>query len=231
MAHFLIYLPNAKGQSAKLLEDAGLADLVARAEFMESQGPDGGRGVLVAWRRPGVGDKRFHFAEKEQTWLPAVPVLAQAGDPTGDVELPARRYWVGVWKDSLPKPTDLARDYPYRGASIELGDGNSWLFPEARELPRDLILSDDGTCRYEVQRRFHAFWLESFDWVRKLSDGGDRPQISYGQCFRFLTRSLRLNYRLAPELVSLLKLFNTENLKTPLLTVIGVASELRGSGH
>lgn len=213
MSHFLIYLPGAQGQSPELLEAAGLADFVAGAEFLQSPGPDGGRGAICAWRKPGH-DPRVNFAPSEQTWI------RQA------VERPL--YYAGIWNDKPPLPEELLRPYPYRGRQFALGDGQQWLLPFARELPRDLVLSDDGGWRFEVQRRFYAFWLECQNWIEDLVSSGDPnidrdsfvAKVSYLRMVEFLIRALRINYRLLPEVASHLRLFDTLNSPRAVTAVI-----------
>lgn len=215
--HFLIFIPGAKGQSPKLLEEAGLADLVAGCEFLDSVGPENSRGVLCAWRKPGAAVD-FCFAPERQTWLPAVPTVEH--------ELPAKRYWVGLSNEKPPRPAELARSYQSVGRKVPLGDGQEWLFPEARELTRDLILKDDGNWEFEIQRQHHAFWVEAHEWLQRLAPQEGTSTFSYNALMGFLLRGLRLNYRILPEVASHLKLFNTENVRAPLFTVIGLASEL-----
>jgi hypothetical protein len=222
MAHFLLYLPGAKGQSAKMFGEIGLPDLAAGAEFMESQGPDGGRGALVAWRKPAADDKRFHFARDLQTWIPAVP----AG------ELAAGRYWVGVWKDSLPKPAELARGengtVPHTGHSLQLGDGQCWIFPDARELPRDFVFDGAGELTMVIQPAFQPLREEALQWLDRLVEGaavdGRKTVLSYSELFAFLLKGLRLNYRIVPEVVTALALLNTGNVQSPLFAMIGALS-------
>lgn len=219
MAHFLIYLPGAQGAGPQLLETVGLADFIGGAEFLASEGPDRGMGSLVAWRKPG-SDRRFCFAPDEQTWIPAASVQG--------CELGQARYWVGCWNDSPPSPTNLLRPYAHRGKKCTLGDGNAWEFPETRELPRDAILADDGTWKFELQRQYHDLHLESLEWLSRLasasSDGESaRLVIGYGEIVEFLFRALRLNYRITREVASHLKLFSTANLKDPLWAVSNVA--------
>lgn len=216
MAHFLLFLPGARGQSPALLESVGLADFVAGAEFTEiGQGPTDQPGVLVAWRKPG-GDSRFHFAADQQAWTPAA-----AGGPAAP-GLAAGRYWVGTWKDAPPTPVDLLRPYHHGGRSIELGDGNTWRFPEKADLPHDAIMADDGSYRFELQRKFHAFAIEAGDWLTLL--GNESATFDYGKLVAFLVLALSLNYRLTPEVVSGLRLFNTNNLREPLFAVTGMTS-------
>lgn len=220
MSHFLLYIPEASAASPKVFEEIGLGDFHQGAEGLHSPGPDGRHGMLCAWRR---GNAPMHFNASEQTWIPAVP--------NGDAA--AGRYWVGIWNDSPPVPKDLVRPYPYRGRMTALGDGNSWLFPESRELPRDFILADDGTLKYELQRKFHAFHMECLDWLECIDSQREKFVAPFSELWPFLVRALALNYRMLPELASHLRLFTTYNIRGPLFAVTGIQKLLDeyGDGH
>jgi len=220
MAHFLLYLPKVKGANPRSLEAVGLPDFVANAEFVDAAGPDGDSGVLIAWRRPGT-DSRFCFSPDHQDWIPA----AAAGDG-----MAAGRYWLGMWRDSPPIPTELLRPQAYKGKPVQLGDGNSWIMPDSRQLPCDCVLAEDGTWRVELQEAFRPLRDEALAWLDRLAAacaGGEtaRVSISYGDVIAFLLRMLRLNYRLPPELAGRRRLFNTTNIREPLYAAIGALDE------
>jgi hypothetical protein len=221
MSHFLLFIPGARGASSKVLEDVGLADFAAGAEFASANAPRdllpagvASSGTICAWRKPGAV-MPMGFVPAEQDWVPAA-----ASDG-----LAAARYLVGLTKNAPPRPPELLRPYPYQGQDFPLGDGHQWLFPEYRELPRDILLNDDGTFKFEVQRQFHAFSLDCLRWSADLSrahkDGETaEARFSYTRIFVFLVQALRLNYRMLPEVASHLRLFNTANVVAPLLQTV-----------
>ena len=195
-----------------MLIDLGLADMVAGAEFMPNQqGPTERRlGAVIAWRKPGsVG---FGYDPEKQTWIPAV-----ANGPDGEGR---GRYWVGFWNDSPPTPEDSQRPYAHAGPLVELGDGNSWRIPEIDQLPHDYIRNDDGTWRFEIQRQYHDLWLESQDWIARVFDKENRPDLI--DVLNYCEKILRQNYRLLPEVVSHLRLLNSENLAKVLHSCLGL---------
>ncbi|MDE2100762.1 MAG: hypothetical protein KGL39_26185 [Patescibacteria group bacterium] len=211
--HFQLYIPHPPGPSAGLLEQAGLADFVAGAESLDvEKGPDGNRGVVFAWRRPGQAQMGYQPAK--QTWLPAVPRDGLA----------AGRYWLGIWNDSAPTPADIARPYPRPGRSIELADGNPWLLPIAKELPADLILQDDGSWKFEIQRRFHAFYIEHLRWAELFVNASEGTTYEFAEAANFVLSALRINYRLVPELASHVRLLNTDNVTACLFAILGAAA-------
>ncbi len=217
MAHYQIYIPGRSGQNPQNLTDVGLADFVEGVNWLdEPVGPDGNGGCLAAWLTPQqVSDGYGHgYFSDQQDWSPAVTYDG----------LKARRYWIGFWKDADPTPDELARPYRYRGRSCELGDGNNWLFPEPNELPADMIRDDDGSWRFELQRRFHDYSIDCDQWLTKLSTSDDATQINYHHVADFIERSLRLNYRITSEVVNRLRLFNRDNVAAPMLAVCGATA-------
>lgn len=218
----LIFLPQTLGVATKRLTEIGLDDLVAGAEFMDvASGPDGDRGALVVWRTPSSADKRFACVPDKQQWSPAF----------ADGDLPAKRFWVGTWLDRPPRPADLRRSQLHRGSMIELGDGNLWEFPDASELTRDILFDPDGTMRLEIQPRLRPIWDEAVAWRDRLANAaggsdGAKAKVSYSEVLTFLIKMLRMNYRVVPELVSQLRLFNTSNLSLPMLAVLGANQEI-----
>lgn len=212
--HYLIFLPNANDATAPAkLEEVGLSDHVAGAEFLVTdEGPENQAGVLCAWRKPGDGCDLCYAAER-QTWVPAA----------ADGDLASGRYWVGFANDSPPKPSELERTYPYKGTLFELG-GVSWRIPEPKELPHDVVMADDGSLRFELQRRFHAYFLEAEEWDRKVNEvyDGKREGLEYLGTWHFVVKALRLNYRITSEVVSHLRLFDRDNIFQVLFTAVGL---------
>lgn len=211
--HYQLWIPNARGQDPRMLEELGLADFIVGAEFMpEAKGPVEGPGVIIAWRRPGHA--LIGYQPDRQTWLPAVPREGLAGG----------RFWLGFWNDQPVTPQDLARAYPQPGHRVQLGDGREWLVPLAKELTADLKMQDDGTWRYEIQRRFHAFYLDYLRWITLFGEASEGTTYDFGEAADFVLQGLRINYRLLPEAVSHLRLFDTDNLKRSLFAILGAGS-------
>lgn len=205
--HYQIFISGEQTNASQRLIAAGLADHVADAEhFAAANGPDGERGLLFAWRKIGVPE--MGYRPDAQTWLPA----AAAG------ELPARRYWVGLWNDKPITPEDLLRPYAYGGKAVRLGDGHDWRIPQAAALPKDLILRDDGSYRFAVQRQFHEFYLRACDYFLQIgaarADADGEVMVTIDEDWiAFCLQAIRLNYRLVPEVaVTHLRLFSDQNL-------------------
>lgn len=204
--HFQIFIPDVRGSDPAHLAAVGLVDLCEGANWLESTGPKGQRGMLVAWPTPT--NPQIGFDEELQTWHPAIALSP---------EEPAARYWIGFRDGQPPMPKDLQRRYPYAGRHCELGDGHPWLIPEPHELPADAIRADDGGWKFEVQRRFHAHYLECEAWCERLAQGRD----NYFDALDFVERALRLNYRYVTELNQELRLFTRSNIGPALLVACG----------
>jgi hypothetical protein len=222
MAHFLIYLPNGKTQSPKLLEDVGLAHLIAGAEFLESVGPDGGRGMLLAWRRPDT-DPRFNFDPAIQTWIAA----------TLDGELPAKRYFVGWFNDSPPRPAEMKRPDFLAGNWVKLGDGESWLVPCIRDLPLIFVRREDGRLDLGPQPRHQSFYDKTEEVHSLFSAGRSGLAEATTPFFRlaeFAEFTLSMNYRIVREIFYERQLFTTDNVQQVFYAAIGAQADLISAG-
>lgn len=215
--HYLIFIPNANDATGPgKLAEVGLADHVAGAEFLVTDvGPENQAGVLIAWRKPGDGCD-FCYAPERQTWVPA----AIAG------ELPRGRYFVGFANEKLPRPEELQRPYPYRGPVMDLA-GAAWRIPAPKELPHDLILADDGSLKFQIQRQYHEYTLRAGTWLEMVQAAAEDAGagLDYADMWAFVVQALRINYRITPEVVSYLRLFDQHNVIRALFAAIGIASD------
>lgn len=208
--HYQIFVQGENGTAQQALENLGLGDFIPGHEGMVKQGPNGQHGHLIAWRKPGKNE-RFHFNETEQTWIPAVP-----SGPDGEGR---GRYWVGFWNDSPCTPEDLLRPYSHRGQTLEFGDGQHWRLPVLRELPHDMILADDGTWKFERQRKYHDLGIQGEEILKDILAGNTHD---FGRLADFVSRCLNQNYRLLPEVVSHLRLFDTDNIQSAVAALLSL---------
>lgn len=202
--HFQIYIPKAKDLASELAR-VGLADFVQNAEVIpEPEGPDGTGGAIFAWWNPRC--RQIGYRPVEQRWINA------------------ETYWIGFWNAENPTPQELARPYQEPGKMLRMGDGQSWLLPTLDRLDKSLILADDGTWRFEVQRRHHQLWLDSLEWAKRFEPtiGNDRKvEVNFGDVADFVVGVLRLNYRLTREVVSELRLLSIETLQQAFSAIVG----------
>jgi hypothetical protein len=201
---FAIYIPGDDicNPEAKLTA-VGLAQFIPEAAGMgTSNGPDKRPGIVFSWPHGRVGP--IGYMPNRQTWIPALE----------NGELAAGRYWVGFTNDSPPTPDELAWPRRFGGYSLPLGDGNAWAIPSAGMLPRSLKTSAGGRVERVVRKEFRQYFDDSVKWFADLiqRDFSELDQKFDSEIIDYLGRALSLNYRLTPEVISELELFNTENI-------------------
>ncbi len=225
--HFLIFIPAADTPAetpTQALERVGLADFIPGHEGMAHAGPkspdDVARpGTLIAWRRPGKND-RMHVQPKEQTWIPALP-----NGPDGEGR---GRYLVGFWNDSPPTPDDLLLPHADWGESVELNDGNRWAFPQVQKFTRELIRGENGQWQAHVMERHQRCFFQANIWLEMIQD--DKP-FAMAELADFVEETLKLNYRLTPEIASHLRLFDTNNILEALAAILNCSIGLKGESR
>lgn len=211
--HYQIYLPGKTACNRNDLIDVGLADHVDGCDRVTRQeGPDGKGGSYCAWLKSGA--KRIGFFPDEQTWIPAVP----SGDLAGG------RYWVGFWNDSPIKPEDLVRDNPFDGYFVTLDDKNEWAIPAAVLIPQSIRLNEQGEVIRIVKDEFRNFWdrsIRAYKFIIEVRADADTINVD-ADWWDYLVLSLKLNYRITPEVVSHLQLFSdTTAIEAIIATVRG----------
>lgn len=204
MAHHLVFIENdvANGEPKDVvLKKLGLEDHIAGCDALpvsDEESPCDKAGILLAWRTPK--DNQIIVKKAEQQWMKS-----------------ALGYWVGVWKDNLPTESQLRRSYMQKGQWIEL-KGERWKLPTPATIEKDLALNDDGTWKYvpirelswyseECEKRHADFKIEEA--------GGDMSiQVAYDplEVINLIIRALRINYRITPEVVHMMRLITSRNL-------------------
>lgn len=216
MARFQVFIPKSKEvplndlQPQQPLEAVGLADMIANAAGQNSAGPEDQTGILISWPN-APGSAETGYKPDRQTWIPAVP---REG-------LEAKRYWVGIWNDKPPTEKDLLRQYPYTGRHVELNDGKQWLIPTIGELPNEMILADDGTFKFVVQRQYHQIHTEAYKWADKFGKEGPEGEFAWNDLALYVLKILSLNYMITPEIVGHMRLFGQAKLLESLLIACG----------
>lgn len=210
--HYFIFVPGTCTANKKQLSDVGLSDHCSGAFLTPChEGPQGHSGVLAFWGQvESVG-----YSTVTHDWIPAVP--------QGD--LAAERYWVGIDKTNPPVPPQLEYKHEaLEGSLLELGDGHWWRLAQAALLPRDYVRHRDGHIVEDVFEQYRDFWNKSIKWFDALLEwdlsGETKPAIDPGEAIDYLTQALKLNYRITPEVVSHLRLFNSRNLATALVASV-----------
>ena len=208
--HFLVYLPGEHAQPTQRLAEVGLGHLVDSAGCTSPiVGPDGQPGTMFRW----CDTVPLAYRPKVQTWIPA----NQMGHLEPD------RYYVGIWKEHPPTPKELLRTAPVRGKAITFGDGQEWTVPKAMEIPFTMKRGRDGQWRFHHLKRYESFLLSVDIWRDRVEAADEGDTFSFIDIADFIEEALNVNYRLTPEVVSHLEMFQSgdgENLLRALLAIV-----------
>ncbi len=208
MASYLLYLPDCKGADSAHLDRYGLGELAAdRApEFAECF--SFGQGSLAYWHQNGVS-----------------PVL----DTTLYDWKKGKGFSLGVLKGQQVTPDAIQRDVVRPGYWIACADGQRWQIPAAAKLPHRHGLDAEGEHTREVVAQYRDYWdksqqyavqfFQAIDAVDILRQSNprlpiDEPQVTFtlADTWAFCCRALSINYRLTPEMVSLLGLIDDDSM-------------------
>lgn len=218
--HFRIFIPRDKatpGASKAPLYDVGLGHLATNfigENRHEGTSIEGKTGILYHWQQPGD----MKFAAEELTWIPALPFRG----------LPAERYLVGYDPTKLPTPRELLVPLPIPGDALPLSsDGYTWIIPNVLFLPAAVVLTADGVKlerlgRYQQRSVEGKAWIaECEDFIEFLKQDRAEHRVEWERAWAFAYDGLILNYRLTPEVVNLLNILATDNLKSIILAAVG----------
>lgn len=213
--HFIIHIP---GIAAKDLQERakiiGVSDLLGGHDVLNLEaGPANSPGVNIGWVSPS--NPRMHYAPSEQTWIPSH--LQIDGKPA---------YWVGFWNAALPTEGELRRVPTQPGNFVQLGE-QRWKLPTPDTVDAEAVYKADGTMFWEPVSRFawmvdeakqlEKTYLEELGIRMVVYRGDPRPQIDW------LTKLLRVNYRMTPEVAAHLHLWiGKEHIFDTFLSTLGL---------
>lgn len=211
--HFLIFIPGQNGGAD--LAHVGLSSLEEGAFRRDNApGPNNDRGMQIGWASGGVSPT-FYKDGDDVTWLPAQPFC----------DLPAGRYFVGIWNHSPPTPDDLRRPQFHGGRNVALGDGQTWQVPNCCDLPHAYVL-EDGYLRLKPKRGLESVVARAIAWdIRFREPGATLPTV---EVFEYAIEALSLNHRMTREVASHLQLFTDgpdSTLRTCFAHCIGAGGE------
>ncbi|QDV50855.1 hypothetical protein [Gimesia fumaroli] len=202
------FIPHKNASNPDHLREVGLEMLLREGDDgphfadLAGTGPGGKPGQIISWTGDGLA-----YLPEQQDWIPAIP------DPARN--LPAERYWIGTNKGQKPTPLDLMRlpKITFDGFPLQLGDGNTWVLPNALRMPHYMGLNERGeldrfpvaSCKPLYDRTLWA--LEHAEAVFR-----EEKELDEKAAFNYVVEMLAVNYRICPQIVSLLQLFNDENL-------------------
>lgn len=224
MTCFYYWIPNTDvpGKvTREFLDEQGLGCVFDKEGFSiqgNSSGPDGTRGVVVAYA------DSINYGNKNLVWQKIHGIDA----------------WIGYDKTDPPTPADLARESGVDGFFVELGDGNQWVAPRARLAPAEYGATGSPAvpCSHAFKngewtrggplRKHQKLWAaacEFWDVVEPELDKFleiDRETITLGFAREHIlaTTALAANYRIQRTEASILGLFDDETVGEILRTLI-----------
>jgi hypothetical protein len=212
---FLYYLPNVDAAGPEVIAEAGLTyalppDRPITHTKVQANGPDNGRGVLVA---DGKLEPALVRIRPEVVWTKGGVV------------------WIGHDPENLATPESLLRVDPLPGDLVRMADQREWIIPKARAwsgdesaagwvamLPTVGKLDDEGKWTSGgIVKRYQHLWDLAARWFDSRLDslGGQEDEerelagYTVAEMFDAVCELLVANYRLSRQEVSILGLLDT----------------------
>lgn len=116
--------------------------------------------------------------------------------------------------ENRPGPKDLTGKNIYTGHPVMLADGNEWLIPAARHLPREVRYDETGWNEGAVTPEHKIFFdksLRVWDDFIKLSEKKPTEELSVDvkEGYEIAAMALSIHYRVRAPEISLLGLFTS----------------------
>ncbi len=172
-------------------------------------GPEGLKGVILAYKRPDGKGPAPHYQERGWDW-------AKCRD----------NLWIGTQGQVTSE--DLQRPRGYDGYAIPLADMGQWLIPVIRrddgstELPRVMDWDDAGAFTETIREKYRDFWETTRDVLVWLTEPDGTENMDNGHAARLAVRALTLNYRFGMAEQRALQVVDSENF----LTILGMTIDL-----
>lgn len=174
--------------------------------------PTGEAGKLIGWQKPG--DNQLIVKKDDQVWI----TNAKYG------------YSVGMWKNSPPTESDLRRDITQRGEFLNFGDPETgWKITRPDELDARVIFTAEGDPSFVPIAKF-SYYTDAIDKCVQTSeeDGRKYYRWSIGDAARIVMLSLRLNYRLLPEVANHINLMSLAQVDRAFRRIMDMKQESEG---
>lgn len=232
MAGYVLHFPGVALGNDELLATMGLQALAAEcgASWWPGRGHERS-GYFCSWN---AGDPTLQSTPGDcaRTWQP-LPANAACGRKEGDV-------WLGLEVRRPLQPRAIALRNQVRGYSLQLGDGRVWNVPALCHLSHVHRINGAGEYERRIADQYEALWAQSEQFASQFLEAaglhqareqqGLPPQDVHFTCaesFDFVCRCLALNYRLTPELVSLLGLIDDEAMRSVIKAAIDLPELIR----
>lgn len=204
MASFLVYIPGVTGASLDHLSRVGLGGLLDPHVSPDScdmlrHAPDKGQGVVFYWiDHQNPANTPFHLGNHPDIdWSPAKP----------KGELLAGRFWLGLCNGQRVTPDALERSGNLGGASVLLEDGNRWLVPVAKALPKKYeIDKETGAPVLAVYTRYQTYYDLSYRNYLAMARQETTATVSVTGAWDFAEMALGFNYRINADVIDWLGL-------------------------
>jgi len=222
MAGYTIFIPGVQGANNEHLQHVGIESLAVDrnpewAEVIQG-GPDGGRGMLCAWRQGNLDHDAHMSMHSDLEWTPAPPDIEK--------ELPMGRYWIGIDTVRKCRPDDIERNQRQMSNAVELCDKQVWAVPIAERLPhRHGIDPTTGDKVRRVAPEYRDFWDASQDYAIQVFQEMDaldilkaakpdlapkdvQVEFAFQEVWTYALFALSINYRLNDALMDRLELLD-----------------------
>lgn len=223
--HYVIFIPDAEGyDAAGQLADVGLGKLVDKYVGPASENCTLGEhdGRLIRFddvsrpdrnATPGVDDKTWWWDHK-------------------------RTYAIGWLAEAPPCPNDLQRNERYTDDPLltsfrcTLQDEQIWLVPVARQLPQDWMqCPETGRPILGPKHQYAWYFDEVRDMVARMASGEITPETVPVECFDLAIKALATNYRICPEVVFALRLFDRADAAKVVMAAAEFSVEFKAHTH
>jgi hypothetical protein len=214
MAHYVLHFPNENNAAPALLERHGLQSLAENCSYSVDRGEGGRQGVMLSWF--GIDDMPGPTVQR--TWT----------------QLPGKECWMGVEIGRPVTPKDLARKAQTPGYVLPLADGKQWHCPALRNVSHVHKLNGLGQYERTVAPEYTDLWDMSQEYAGQffqavdMLDAAKRNGINSPthvdftceESFAFCCQCLALNYRVTPEIVSVLGLIDDDAMRNIIKSAI-----------
>jgi hypothetical protein len=212
----MIFLEDREGAPdtvPEYLKSVGLEDHAQGAEVMVVTAKEsftGQPGKLIAWK--AIGDNQHRIDQEKQIYI----------------HNKRNNYHVVIWKDAPPKEAELRREKTQGGKFIrfgEDGDQSSWKIAAHGQIDQRIHFEDDESVRFTPIRKYAWFVDECQKILEEtMTIEGDSVSYKYSMAdaAALVLKSLRINYRITPEVVNHLNLLTIKNISDAYQAILGL---------
>jgi hypothetical protein len=214
VAAYMLFIEGASSSEANgLVARFGLESIErdeSRLTWIDAiDGPGGKPGMIGSWVDP------------ENL---AVATFQPSGQKWTQLESAAGSAWVGTSLTSPLKPVDIQRRSMFeQSVSCLLADGNRWRVPIAAHLPHTWGEDAKGEFTRKPSKLYADFCREAADVMKYFAAAAaGSGDLKVEAQWSFACEALKLNYRLAPPIITALGLIDDRAGGRVLLGTIGM---------